>query len=197
MRRGKQQDVVTQSETGSAIPGNTRSCIPRGDTSIGESSIPPRLTSGHQQADTGTKMIHIGKTRAQPLFSKLAFPPATARTATGLVKNYADGQPSTPSKFPHPMRLHTGADWRVSRSYVPAALNAAITARSWSITRRQHHASVKIAFLLSATRKHRSEEDAISMIVNGFCKDVFSELPLEFAVEAQKPLAISPEHSVG
>ena len=133
----------TQSETGSAITWKYPSCILRGDNSIGE-FYSVALTSGHQQADTGTKMIHIGANCGAH-----TFPYVECRNNSAQLE-------------------HEATTSRIGEDQLFYCLQRGI-----------------------------SEEDAISMIVNGFCKDVFSELPLEFAVEAQKLLAISLEHSVG
>ena len=140
------------------------------DNSIGE-FFSVALTSGHQQADTGTKMIHIGKTPVRRL-SRRAFAGHSQNSYRGLVKimptaTNAQLHPGDSTLIGPDSGAHTFRTW-----------NAATTARSWSTKRPPRIGEDQLFYCL---QRGISEDDAISMIVNGFCKDVFSELPLEFA----------------
>lgn len=130
---------MTQSETGSAITWKYPSCILRGDNSIGE-FYSVALTSGHQQADTGTKMIHIGKNTRSTIISKGISAGHSQNSYRGLVKIMPTATNARNFTQCDSMLIERTAARIRSRM-----LNAAITARSWS-TRRQHHASVKISF---------------------------------------------------
>ncbi|MBN5443157.1 Fe-S cluster assembly protein SufB [Serratia ureilytica] len=179
----------TQSETGSAITWKYPSVILQGDNSIGE-FFSVALTSGHQQADTGTKMIHIGKNTRSTIIAKGISAGHSENTYRGLVKILPGAENAR--NFTQCDSMLIGPDSGAHTfPYVEARNNSA---------QLEHEATTsKIGDdqLFYCLQRGISEDDAISMIVNGFCKDVFSELPLEFAVEAQKLLAISLEHSVG
>lgn len=179
----------TQSETGSAITWKYPSVILQGDNSIGE-FFSVALTSGHQQADTGTKMIHIGKNTRSTIIAKGISAGHSENTYRGLVKILPGAENAR--NFTQCDSMLIGPDSGAHTfPYVEAHNNSA---------QLEHEATTsKIGDdqLFYCLQRGISEDDAISMIVNGFCKDVFSELPLEFAVEAQKLLAISLEHSVG
>lgn len=179
----------TQSETGSAITWKYPSVILQGDNSIGE-FFSVALTSGHQQADTGTKMIHIGKNTKSTIIAKGISAGHSENTYRGLVKILPGAENAR--NFTQCDSMLIGPDSGAHTfPYVEARNNSA---------QLEHEATTsKIGDdqLFYCLQCGISEDDAISMIVNGFCKDVFSELPLEFAVEAQKLLAISLEHSVG
>ncbi|HHK7965525.1 TPA: Fe-S cluster assembly protein SufB [Serratia marcescens] len=179
----------TQSETGSAITWKYPSVILQGDNSIGE-FFSVALTSGHQQADTGTKMIHIGKNTKSTIIAKGISAGHSENTYRGLVKILPGAENAR--NFTKCDSMLIGPDSGAHTfPYVEARNNSA---------QLEHEATTsKIGDdqLFYCLQRGISEDDAISMIVNGFCKDVFSELPLEFAVEAQKLLAISLEHSVG
>ncbi|HGE8280619.1 TPA: Fe-S cluster assembly protein SufB [Serratia marcescens] len=179
----------TQSETGSAITWKYPSVILQGDNSIGE-FFSVALTSGHQQADTGTKMIHIGKNTKSTIIAKGISAGHSENTYRGLVKILPGAENAR--NFTQCDSMLIGPDSGAHTfPYVEARNNSA---------QLEHEATTsKIGDdqLFYCLQRGISEDDAISMIVNGFCKDVFSELPLEFAVEAQKLLAISLEHSVG
>ncbi|CAI0826805.1 FeS cluster assembly protein sufB [Serratia rubidaea] len=179
----------TQSETGSAITWKYPSVILQGDNSIGE-FFSVALTSGHQQADTGTKMIHIGKNTKSTIIAKGISAGHSQNTYRGLVKILPGAENAR--NFTQCDSMLIGPDSGAHTfPYVEARNNSA---------QLEHEATTsKIGDdqLFYCLQRGISEDDAISMIVNGFCKDVFSELPLEFAVEAQKLLAISLEHSVG
>jgi Fe-S cluster assembly protein SufB len=179
----------TQSETGSAITWKYPSVILKGDNSIGE-FFSVALTSGSQQADTGTKMIHIGKNTKSTIISKGISAGHSQNSYRGLVKILPGADNAR--NFTQCDSMLIGPDSAAHTfPYVEVRNNSA---------QLEHEATTsKIGDdqLFYCLQRGISEDDAISMIVNGFCKDVFSELPLEFAVEAQKLLAISLEHSVG
>lgn len=179
----------TQSETGSAITWKYPSVILKGDNSIGE-FFSVALTSGKQQADTGTKMIHIGKNTKSTIISKGISAGHSQNSYRGLVKILPTAENAR--NFTQCDSMLIGPDSAAHTfPYVEVRNNTA---------QLEHEATTsKIGDdqLFYCLQRGISEDDAISMIVNGFCKDVFSELPLEFAVEAQKLLAISLEHSVG
>ncbi len=179
----------TQSETGSAITWKYPSVILQGDNSIGE-FFSVALTSGYQQADTGTKMIHIGNNTKSTIIAKGISTGYSQNTYRGLVKVLPGAGNARNFTQCDSMLIgpHSGAH---TFPYIEARNNTA---------QLEHEATTsKIGEnqLFYCRQRGISEENAISMIVNGFCKDVFSGLPLEFAVEAQKLLAISLEHSVG
>lgn len=179
----------TQSETGSAITWKYPSVILQGDNSIGE-FYSVALTSGKQQADTGTKMVHIGKNTRSTIISKGISAGQSDNAYRGLVKILPNAENARNFTQCDSMLIGTECGAH-TYPYIEVKNNSA---------RIEHEATTsKIGEdqLFYCAQRGISEEDAISMIVNGFCKDVFSELPLEFAVEAQKLLAISLEHSVG
>ena len=179
----------TQSETGSAITWKYPSCILRGDNSIGE-FFSVALTSGHQQADTGTKMIHIGKNTRSTIISKGISAGKSQNSYRGLVKI----MPTATNA-----RNFTQCDSMLIGPDCGAHTFPYVECRNDSAQLEHEATTSRIGEdqLFYCLQRGISEDNAISMIVNGFCKDVFSELPLEFAVEAQKLLAISLEHSVG
>ncbi|MBJ3813641.1 Fe-S cluster assembly protein SufB [Shimwellia pseudoproteus] len=179
----------TQSETGSAITWKYPSCILRGDNAIGE-FYSVALTSGNQQADTGTKMIHIGKNTRSTIISKGISAGRSQNSYRGLVKIMPTA--TNARNFTQCDSMLIGPDCGAHTfPYVECRNNSAQLEHEATTSR------IGEDQLFYCLQRGISEEDAISMIVNGFCKDVFSELPLEFAVEAQKLLAISLEHSVG
>lgn len=179
----------TQSETGSAITWKYPSVILQGDHSIGEFySI--ALTSGQQLADTGTKMIHIGKNTRSTIISKGVSAGSSENSYRGLVKILPSAENAR--NFTQCDSMLIGPDCGAHTfPYVEVRNNTAQVEHEATTTK------IGEDQLFYCSQRGIAEEDAISMIVNGFCKDVFSELPLEFAVEAQKLLAISLEHSVG
>ncbi|QWA13629.1 Fe-S cluster assembly protein SufB [Sodalis ligni] len=189
VRRENSKMSWTQSETGSAITWKYPSCILRGDNSVGE-FFSVALTNGNQQADTGTKMIHIGKNTRSTIISKGISAGKSENTYRGLVKI----MPTATNA-----RNYTQCDSMLIGSESGAHTFPYVEVRN-STAQLEHEATTSRIGedqLFYCRQRGISEDDAISMIVNGFCKDVFSELPLEFAVEAQKLLAISLEHSVG
>lgn len=179
----------TQSESGSAITWKYPSVILRGKNSIGE-FFSVAITNGIQQADTGTKMIHIGENSRSTIISKGISIGNSQNTYRGLVKIMPTA--SNARNFTQCDSMLIG-DKCASHTYpkIQSYNNSA---------QLEHEATTsKISEnqLFYCRQRGMNEDDAISMIVNGFCKDVFSELPLEFSVEAQKLLAITLEHSVG
>jgi Fe-S cluster assembly protein SufB len=179
----------TQVETGSAITWKYPSVILKGDGSIGE-FYSVALTKGWQQADTGTKMIHIGKDTRSTIVSKGISAGHGQNTYRGSVRilKGADGA----RNFSQCDSMLIGQDCGAHTfPYIDVQNPTA---------RMEHEASTsKIGEdqIFYCNQRGISTEDAVSMIVNGFCKEVFRELPMEFAVEAQKLLAVNLEGSVG
>jgi Fe-S cluster assembly protein SufB len=179
----------TQVETGSAITWKYPSCILQGENSVGE-FYSVALTNNYQQADTGTKMIHIGKNSKSTIVSKGISAGHGQNTYRGLV----DIRPAAANS-----RNYTQCDSLLLGDKCGAHTSPYINVRNTS-SRVEHEASTsKIGEdqLFYCKTRGISLEDAVSMIVNGFCKEVFRELPMEFAVEAQKLLGVSLEGSVG
>jgi Fe-S cluster assembly protein SufB len=179
----------TQVETGSAITWKYPSCILQGDNSVGE-FYSVALTNHHQQADTGTKMIHIGKNTKSTIVSKGISAGLGQNTYRGLVKILKGAANS---------RNYTQCDSLLLGDKCGAHTTPYIDVHN-TTSRVEHEASTsKIGEdqLFYCKTRGISVEDAVNMIVNGFCKEVFRELPMEFAVEAQKLLGVSLEGSVG
>lgn len=179
----------TQIETGSAITWKYPSVILQGDNSIGE-FYSVALTNHHQQADTGTKMIHIGKNTRSTIISKGISAGFGQNTYRGLVRVLPTATNA---------RNYTQCDSLLLGNTCGAHTFPYIEAKN-STAQIEHEASTsKIGEdqLFYCRQRGLREEDAVSMIVNGFCKKVFNELPMEFAVEAQKLLEVSLEGSVG
>lgn len=179
----------TQVEAGAAITWKYPGCILQGDESVGE-FYSVALTSGHMQADTGTKMIHLGKKTKSTIISKGISADFSHNTYRGLVKMAPRAEKS---------RNYTQCDSMLVGDKCSANTFPYIEVSN-SSSQVEHEASTsKMSedqiFYLQA--RGISKEDAIHMIVNGFCKEVIAELPLEFAVEAQKLLTLKLEHSVG
>lgn len=179
----------TQSETGSAITWKYPSVILKGDNSVAE-FFSVALTNGNQQADTGTKMIHIGKNTKSTIISKGISAGKSQNSYRGLVKVLPGAKNARNYTQCDSMLIGTECGAHTF-PYVEVMNNTAQLEHEATTSR------IGEDQLFYCRQRGLSEDDAISMIVNGFCKDVFSELPLEFAVEAQKLLAISLEHSVG
>lgn len=179
----------TQVETGSAITWKYPSCILRGDGSIGE-FYSVAVTKGRQQADTGTKMIHIGRNTSSTIVSKGISAGEGSQTYRGLVRigQRAEGA-----------RNHTQCDSLLIGDRCAANTVPYIEVKNPSAKMEHEATTSKISDdqLFYCRSRGLTEEDAVSMIVNGFCKEVFNELPMEFAVEAQKLLSISLEGAVG
>jgi Fe-S cluster assembly protein SufB len=179
----------TQVETGSAITWKYPSCILQGDDSIGE-FYSVALTNNYQQADTGTKMIHLGKSTRSTIVSKGISAGHGQNTYRGLVKI---------QKGAAGARNYTQCDSLLIGDQCGAHTFPYIEVNN-ATARMEHEASTsKIGEeqLFYLRQRGLKTEDAVSMIVNGFCKRVFRELPMEFAVEAQKLLSVSLEGSVG
>ena len=179
----------TQVETGSAITWKYPSCILQGDNSVGE-FYSVALTNNFQQADTGTKMIHIGRNAKSTIVSKGISAGRGENTYRGLVKILKGAANS---------RNYTQCDSLLLGDRCGAHTSPYIDVRN-TTSRVEHEASTsKIGEdqLFYCKSRGIAVEDAVSMIVNGFCKEVFKELPMEFAVEAQKLLGVSLEGSVG
>jgi Fe-S cluster assembly protein SufB len=179
----------TQVETGSAITWKYPSCILQGDNSVGEfHSV--ALTNNYQQADTGTKMIHIGKNTRSTIVSKgisAGHGQNTYRGAVKILKGAAGA------------RNYSQCDSLLMGDKCGAHTFPYVEVKN-STAQLEHEASTsKIGEdqIFYCRQRGLSAEDAVSMIVNGFCKEVFRELPMEFAVEAQKLLGVSLEGSVG
>jgi Fe-S cluster assembly protein SufB len=179
----------TQVETGSAITWKYPSCVLEGDHSVGE-FYSVAITNNRQQADTGTKMIHIGKDTRSTIVSKGISAGRGQNTYRGLVRVQPRAQGA---------RNHTQCDSLLIGDRCGAHTVPYIEVRNPS-ARVEHEATTsKISEdqLFYCRQRGLSTEDAVSLIVNGFCKEVLKELPMEFAVEAQKLLAVSLEGSVG
>lgn len=179
----------TQVETGSAITWKYPSCILQGDNSVGE-FYSVALTNGRQQADTGTKMIHIGKNTRSTIVSKGISAGEGQNTYRGLVKILKGAANS---------RNYTQCDSLLLGDRCGAHTTPYIEVRN-TTSKCEHEASTsKIGEdqLFYCKTRGIALEDAISMIVSGFCKEVFRELPMEFAVGARKLLGVSLEGSVG
>ncbi len=179
----------TQVETGSAITWKYPGVILQGDNSVGE-FYSVALTANHQQADTGTKMVHIGKNTSSTIVSKAISAGHGQNTYRGLVKVMRSAEGA---------RNHTQCDSLLLGSDTGAHTFPYVEVKN-STAQVEHEASTsKISEdqLFYCRQRGISEEDAVSMIVNGFCREVFKELPMEFAVEAQRLLNVSLEGSVG
>lgn len=179
----------TQVETGSAITWKYPSCILQGDNSVGE-FYSVALTNHHQQADTGTKMIHIGKNTRSTVVSKGISAGFGQNTYRGLIKIMKGATGS---------RNYTQCDSLLLGDKCGAHTEPYIEVKNTS-SKCEHEASTsKIGEdqLFYCRSRGLNLEDAINIIISGFCKEVFRELPMEFAVEAQKLLGVSLEGSVG
>src|ERR1700731_173288 len=179
----------TQVETGSAITWKYPSCVLEGDHSVGE-FYSVAITNNRQQADTGTKMIHIGKDTRSTIVAKGISAGRGQNTYRGLVRVQPRAQGA---------RNHTQCDSLLIGERCGAHTVPYIEVRNPS-ARVEHEATtskVSDDQLFYCQQRGLSPEDALSLIVNGFCKEVLKELPMEFAVEAQKLLAVSLEGSVG
>jgi Fe-S cluster assembly protein SufB len=179
----------TQVETGSAITWKYPSCILRGDDSVGE-FYSVAVTRGRQQADTGTKMIHIGRNTTSTIISKGISAAEGQQSYRGLVRIAGKAESA---------RNYTQCDSLLIGDRCGAHTYPYIEVKNPSAKLEHEATTSKISDdqLFYCRSRGLSEEDAISLIVNGFCKEIFNELPMEFAVEAQKLLAVSLEGSVG
>jgi len=179
----------TQVETGSAITWKYPSCILQGDNSIGE-FYSVALTNHAQQADTGTKMIHLGKNTRSTIVSKGISAGKSNNSYRGLVKVMPKAEGA---------RNYTQCDSMLIGSTCGANTFPYIEVMNHS-SKVEHEAStsrISEEQLFYLMQRGLSQEDAVSLIINGFCKEVFRELPMEFAVEAQRLLGLKLEGSVG
>jgi Fe-S cluster assembly protein SufB len=179
----------TQVETGSAITWKYPSCILQGDNSVGE-FYSVAVTNNYQQADTGTKMIHLGKNTRSTIVSKGISAGHGQNTYRGMVKI---------GKQAAGARNYSQCDSLLIGDLCGAHTFPYIEIKNTS-SQMEHEASTsKIGEdqIFYCRQRGLSSEDAVNMIVSGFCKEVFRELPMEFAVEAQKLLGVSLEGSVG
>jgi Fe-S cluster assembly protein SufB len=179
----------TQVETGSAITWKYPSCILQGDGSVGE-FYSVAVTNNRQQADTGTKMIHIGRNTTSTIVSKGISAGRSNNTYRGLVRVLPKAAGA---------RNHTQCDSLLIGDQCGAHTVPYIESRNPTAKVEHEATTSKIADdqLFYCRQRGLSEEEAVGMIVNGFCREVLKELPMEFAVEAQKLLAVSLEGSVG
>ena len=188
--RGKRSKISwTQVETGSAITWKYPSCLLQGDDSVGE-FYSVAMTNNLQQADTGTKMIHIGKRTKSMIISKGISAGRSSNAYRGLVRI----QPGATGA-----RNYSQCDSLLLGDRCGAHTFPYLEVKNASSTIEHEATTSKIGEdqLFYCRQRGISEEDAISMIVNGFCKQVLRELPMEFAVEAQALLGLSLEGSVG
>ena len=188
--RGRNSKISwTQVETGSAITWKYPSVLLEGDNSVGE-FYSVALTNNWQQADTGTKMVHIGKNTSSTIISKGISAGHGQNAYRGLVKvlNKADNA-----------RNYSQCDSLLMGDRCGAHTFPYVEVKN-PTAQVEHEATtskISVDQLFYCRQRGLSEEDAVSMIVNGFCKEVFKELPMEFAVEARKLLEISLEGAVG
>ncbi|MDR9435928.1 MAG: Fe-S cluster assembly protein SufB [Thiohalophilus sp.] len=188
--RGKRSHISwTQVETGSAITWKYPSCILRGDESTGE-FYSVAVARGRQQADTGTKMIHMGRDTKSTIVSKGISAGQGQNAYRGLVRMTPKAENA---------RNHTQCDSLLIGDTCGAHTYPYIEVRNPTAKMEHEATTSKISEdqLFYCRQRGLSEEDAVSMIVNGFCKEVFNELPMEFAVEAQKLLNVTLEGAVG
>ncbi|MDQ1237573.1 MAG: Fe-S cluster assembly protein SufB [Wigglesworthia glossinidia] len=188
--KGKKSKMSwTQSETGSAITWKYPSVILQGDYSIGE-FFSIALTKSYQQADTGTKMIHIGKNSKSTIISKTISSGRSNNTYRGLVKIAPQAKYS---------RNFTQCDSMLigKKSGAHTFPDIQVHNESSQIEHEATTSKIEEDQIFYCQQRGISTNDAISMIVNGFCKEIFSKLPLEFAIEAEKLLHINLDQSVG
>ena len=187
--RGKNSKVSwTQVETGSAVTWKYPSCILKGDGSVGE-FYSVAVTKGKQQADTGTKMIHAGKNTKSTIISKGISFGDSSNTYRGMVKMNKNADSS---------RNYTQCDSLMLDN--SRALTIPVVSQYNNSSVIEHEATTgKLSeeALYYLQSRGLTEEDAVNCIVNGFCKDVFQHLPLEFAAEANKLLSVTLEGAVG
>ncbi len=179
----------TQVETGSAITWKYPSCILRGDDSVGE-FYSVAVTRGKQQADTGTKMIHMGRNTRSTIVSKGISAGQGQNSYRGLVRMTQRAENA---------RNHSQCDSLLIGDQCGAHTFPYLEVRNPTAKVEHEATTSKLSEdqLFYCRQRGMSEEDAVSMLVNGFCKEVFKELPMEFAVEAQKLLNLTLEGAVG
>jgi Fe-S cluster assembly protein SufB len=188
--RGKNSKISwTQVETGSAITWKYPSCILRGDGSTGEFySI--AISNGYQQVDSGTKMIHLGKNTTSRIISKGISAGHSQNTYRGLVSAHRKASNA---------RNWTNCDSLLIGNKCGAHTVPYIESKTSTAVFEHEATTSKISedMLFYCMQRGLSEEEAVALVVNGFVRDVLQQLPMEFAVEAQKLIAISLEGSVG
>ncbi len=179
----------TQVETGSAITWKYPSCILQGDNTVGE-FYSVALTNGHMQADTGTKMIHLGKNTKSSIISKGISAANSSNSYRGQVKV---------SKNATNARNYSQCDSMLVGDKCSAHTFPYIESANSSVQIEHEASTSKISEeqLFYFEQRGISRENAIAAVINGFCKEVFKQLPMEFAVEAQKLLTLKLENSVG
>jgi Fe-S cluster assembly protein SufB len=179
----------TQVETGSAITWKYPSVILKGDDSVGE-FYSVAVTNNMQQADTGTKMIHLGRNTRSTIISKGISAGRSDQTYRGLVRM---------NKKADDARNYTQCDSLLIGDRCGAHTIPYIEVKNPTATVEHEATTSKVSDeqVFYLRQRGLSEEDAVNLVVNGFCKEVFRQLPMEFAVEAQKLLAVSLEGSVG
>ena len=188
--RGKNSKISwTQVETGSAITWKYPSCILQGDNSVGE-FYSVAITNNYQKADTGTKMIHLGKNTKSKIISKAISAGHADNTYRGLVRISSKAKNS---------RNYTQCDSLLMGNKCGAHTIPYIENRNSSSNVEHEATTSKISEeqLFYCNQRGLNQEEAVGLIVNGFCKEVLQQLPMEFAVEAQKLVGISLEGSVG
>ena len=188
--RGRRSKISwTQVETGSAITWKYPSCILQGEESVGE-FYSVAIANNAQQADTGTKMIHLGRGSRSTIISKGISAGRANNTYRGLVRMGGKAEDA---------RNYSQCDSLLIGDRCGAHTVPYIESRNPTATVEHEATTSKISEdqLFYCRQRGLSEEDAVSLIVNGFCKEVMKELPMEFAVEAQKLIGISLEGSVG
>jgi len=188
--RGKNSKISwTQVETGSAITWKYPSCILQGDNSVGE-FYSVAVTNNYQKADTGTKMIHLGKNTKSRIISKGISAGHGDNTYRGLVRISSKAKNS---------RNYTQCDSLLMGNKCGAHTVPYIENKNSSSNIEHEATTSKISEeqLFYCNQRGLNQEEAVSLIVNGFCKEVLQQLPMEFAVEAQKLVGISLEGSVG
>ena len=188
--RGRNSKISwTQIETGSAITWKYPSCILEGDNSVGE-FYSVAITNNMQQADTGTKMIHLGRNTTSTIISKGISAGRADQTYRGLVKIMPKASGA---------RNYTQCDSLLIGDQCGAHTVPYIESRNSSAKVEHEATTAKISEdqLFYCLQRGMNEEEAVALIVNGFCREVMQQLPMEFAVEAQKLVGISLEGSVG
>ncbi len=188
--KGKNSKISwTQVETGSAVTWKYPGCILLGDNSVGE-FYSVAVTNNFQQADTGTKMVHIGKNTKSTIISKGISAGKSNNSYRGLVKVNKNAENA---------RNFSQCDSMLMGNKCGAHTFPYLEIENNSATVEHEATTSKVGEdqIFYLNQRGISTEDAVNMIVNGFCKEVFNELPMEFAIEAQKLLAISLEGSVG
>ena len=188
--KGKNSKISwTQIETGSAITWKYPSCILRGDNSTGE-FYSVAITNNYQQADTGTKMIHLGKNTKSRIISKGISAGKSSNTYRGLVSFHKKAKNA--KNFTQCDSLLVGSECKANT--IPLTENSS---NSSSIEHEATTSKISDEQLFYCMQRGLDAEEAQSLIVNGFCKEVLQKLPMESAVEAQKLVSISLEGSVG